>query len=228
MRETKALKIIGHRGARGLAPENTIASLQKGLDHNADAIEFDVRVTKDGVPILNHNPTIVFKNRRYYIRSLTFSALQEIKKDITTFEQALTYLKGKTTIMIEVKPGEPLENIVPVLAAAFEDGLQKKSVMLLSRKLKILKGFHAALPDVTLVVNDRWSGVRATSRARRFATKRINMNQIALWGGFIRIMHNNGYMLSAWAVNNPQKAESWHKKGLYGVITDFPDRMEKP
>jgi len=52
------MKIIGHRGAKGLAPENTLASMQAALDNNVDAIEFDVRVTRDNVPVINHNPDI--------------------------------------------------------------------------------------------------------------------------------------------------------------------------
>ena len=50
--------VIGHRGAAGLAPENTLESIETALSAGADAVEIDVRVTDDGVPILLHDSTL--------------------------------------------------------------------------------------------------------------------------------------------------------------------------
>jgi glycerophosphoryl diester phosphodiesterase len=49
-------KVIAHRGGGTLAPENTIAAMQCGLDHGFHAVEFDVMLSKDGVPVLMHDP----------------------------------------------------------------------------------------------------------------------------------------------------------------------------
>lgn len=50
--------VVGHRGAAGLAPENTLESIEAALSAGADAVEIDVRVTDDGVPILLHDATL--------------------------------------------------------------------------------------------------------------------------------------------------------------------------
>ncbi len=50
--------VIGHRGAAGLAPENTLEGIEAALVAGADAVEIDVRVTDDGVPILLHDETL--------------------------------------------------------------------------------------------------------------------------------------------------------------------------
>ncbi len=50
--------IIAHRGASALAPENTLAAFQKAIEDGADGIEFDVRIAKDGVPIIFHDETL--------------------------------------------------------------------------------------------------------------------------------------------------------------------------
>ena len=50
--------IIGHRGASAVAPENTIAAFQAAIDAGADGIEFDVRLTGDGVPVVIHDETL--------------------------------------------------------------------------------------------------------------------------------------------------------------------------
>ncbi len=50
--------IIGHRGASGQAPENTVASFDLAVAQGAEAFEFDVRLTADGIPVVFHDPTL--------------------------------------------------------------------------------------------------------------------------------------------------------------------------
>ena len=47
--------IIGHRGSQGTKPENTVASLREAMHADADMIEFDIRLTRDRIPVLSHN-----------------------------------------------------------------------------------------------------------------------------------------------------------------------------
>ncbi|MDC0234992.1 glycerophosphodiester phosphodiesterase family protein, partial [Candidatus Marinimicrobia bacterium] len=61
-----SVDIQGHRGARGLAPENTLVGFQKAIELGVTTLEFDVGVTKDGIPIIFHdvaiNPNICLEN----------------------------------------------------------------------------------------------------------------------------------------------------------------------
>ena len=50
--------IIGHRGASAVAPENTLAAFARAMTDGADGIEFDVRLARDGVPVVIHDPTL--------------------------------------------------------------------------------------------------------------------------------------------------------------------------
>src|SRR5687768_7988138 len=50
--------IIGHRGASAAAPENTLAAFQRPIDDGADGLQFDVRLARDHVPVVIHNPTL--------------------------------------------------------------------------------------------------------------------------------------------------------------------------
>lgn len=50
--------IIGHRGASAVAPENTIAAFEAAIAAGADGIEFDVRLSRDGVPVIIHDDTL--------------------------------------------------------------------------------------------------------------------------------------------------------------------------
>ena len=46
-------KIIGHRGAKDLAPENTIESISKAFELGLDCVEIDVKISKDNIPVVN-------------------------------------------------------------------------------------------------------------------------------------------------------------------------------
>jgi len=50
--------IIGHRGASAVAPENTMAAFREAIAAGCDGIEFDVRLTRDGVPVIIHDSTL--------------------------------------------------------------------------------------------------------------------------------------------------------------------------
>lgn len=97
------MKIIGHRGAKGLAPENTIAAIKRGIVEGLDGIELDVHVTKDGKLILLHDDSFrrtcgVSKNAD----EMTVEQIMEIRthegEPIPTLEQALDAINGMTIV----------------------------------------------------------------------------------------------------------------------------------
>ena len=221
------MKIIGHRGARGLAPENTIASLQKGLQHHADQIEFDVRVTKDNIVILHHDADLIdASGQKFSIADHAYKELKHHKPDLVILDAALKYVDAKVPLYIEVKPDVSVRPIVKVLQAFIGDTYNNDDLLLGSKSQKTLRELHKVLPEIQKIVIEPWSGVRATYRARQVGTKLISMNQLWLWSGFIHTMSHRGYTLYAYTLNDPAKAKRWARAGLYGVVTDYPDRFE--
>ena len=222
------MKIIGHRGARGLAPENTIASFKKALEHHVDMLEFDLRVIKDQVVILHHDPEITDPNgQKLKISDFRFADLKAHKKDLCSFEEFLDEIGHPVTLYTEIKPGEPLDQIVKIIEARLKSGWKPEYFRLASFNQKILIEMHKMFPDITIIVIEKWSGVRATRRARQLSTKHIVMNQRWLWWGFIRQMTKSGYKLGTYTLNEPKKARRWERYGLRAVVTDYPDRFEK-
>ncbi len=218
--------IIGHRGAKGLAPENTLAGLQSALDAHVAMIEIDIRVTLDDVPILNHDRAIITDDgKKLDIRKTNFTKLQLAKSDLLTLEAALQFIDRRTDVIIEIKPGERVEPI----AACIEPRIMKKWIesdfLFASFDFKILKELHNQFPGVPIAVIEKWSGVRATSRARKLNTKRLIMNHRWMWSGFVRSITKQGYKLTAYTLNDPKKAKRLQKHGLYGVITDSPQKF---
>jgi glycerophosphoryl diester phosphodiesterase len=222
------MKIIGHRGARGLAPENTIASLRKALAHHVDELEFDLRVTRDDIVVLHHDPYLTDPNgQRRIIAKHSYKELLAHKPDLATFEEVLETIGHPVILHIEVKRRVPVKPIVTILEKYLANGWKSGFFLLGSKSQQTLLQLHAALPTIQKVVIEPWSGVRATRRANQVGTRRLNMNQLWLWRGFIEPMAHHGWQLSAYPLNDPKKATRWGKYGLHGVITDYPDRFEK-
>lgn len=217
--------IIGHRGAKGLAPENTLAALEQGIASGADELEIDVRVASDGQVVLHHDKHIRLNGRRVKISALSRKELRSVAPDIPTLSEAIKCVAGRVPLRVEIKPGEPATPIVAVLKSHFLMGTDPQDIIITSFDYKVLCEIHQSLPGVALDVLELWSGIRATHRARRLGTKSISMYHRVMWWGFISSMHRHGWQLTAWTLNNPQKARRWKKYGLHGVITDFPDRF---
>ena len=221
------MKIIGHRGAKGLAPENTLVSFDKAIEHGVDEIEFDVRVTKDGIAVIQHDPDLHDPaGNKLNVAASNYDELMAHKPDLVTFEEAMRSINRLVPVLIEIKPKVPTGPVVKAIKLLEADGWSGENMVVGSFSQAVLIDIKSALPHLSLVVIESWSGVRATWRARRLNTKRVNMNQRWLWSGFIKAMYDRGYKLAPYTLNNPEKAKRWAKYGLYATITDYPDRYD--
>ncbi len=108
-------KLIGHRGAAGIAPENTLRAISAALALKVDYIEIDVRLTRDGVPIVLHDASL--KRTTGVKKNVSLLTLSEIKaldagkwfgsafagETVPTLEEVLTTLGQKAGLMLEIK-----------------------------------------------------------------------------------------------------------------------------
>lgn len=95
--------IIAHRGASALAPENTLAAIQKAIEDKADGIEFDVRITKDGVPVVFHDAILErIANQKISVSSLSCEKLQTF--DVGSWFNQKNPKKANQTYAAETVP----------------------------------------------------------------------------------------------------------------------------
>jgi glycerophosphoryl diester phosphodiesterase len=85
----------GHRGARNLRPENTLPAMEAALDYLMTTLEFDTGISKDGVPILDHDPTIPAQKCRRTDGTPYEAANQVLLKDLTVAEIQSTFICDK-------------------------------------------------------------------------------------------------------------------------------------
>jgi glycerophosphoryl diester phosphodiesterase len=101
------MKVIGHRGAAGLALENTVESIKAAIEAGVDAVEFDIRLTADNLFVLCHDQTVSrISNQHHVIKDVEIEHISDIKLHngelLPTLTDALK-AAGKTPVVIETK-----------------------------------------------------------------------------------------------------------------------------
>jgi glycerophosphoryl diester phosphodiesterase len=218
-------KIIGHRGAKGLAQENTLVSLKKALEYGIDEIEFDVRVTKDDVPVLAHDDAIYsLSGKKFSVRGHTLAEINQFTSGISTLQEALEMVDKRVKLLIEVKPRVPVAPIINIVKKMLTNGWHPEDLSFCSFSQRTLLALQKALPQIKKVVNEDYSVLIGMYRARQLGTKHISMAQQYLWSAPVALLKKRGYELYSYTLNNPQKAQRLVRHGLAGIITDHPER----
>lgn len=220
------MKIIGHRGAKGLAQENTLKAIKASFALGVDEIEIDVRQTSDGVLVLVHGkPYKRLIGLDISVQQHTYNELKKLDPLLTTLDETIDFLNKRTRLRIEIKPNTPTEPIIKLVRAYLQKGWKPEMFIFASFQQSILKELYAALPEIELVVNEHLSLVRAMRRADQVRTTNLVMHHRFLWGLSIWHAKRKGYDLVPYPLNSVKKARRWKKFGLHSVITDYPDRL---
>lgn len=214
---------IGHRGAKGYEPENTIRSFMKALELGVNAIEFDVRMTKDGKIVVIHDATVDrTTNGKGPVSELT---LEEIKKlstekgeKIPTLEEALDFLDRKVKILIEIKEvGLESKVLEIVRRKRLED-----NVVIISFHEETLRSVREASDSIEtgLIYVRHKNPVEAALSLR--ANYLLPMYKF-VHKNLIDKAHKNGLKVIVWTINTLEEAQEHAKKGVDGIASDKPD-----
>jgi glycerophosphoryl diester phosphodiesterase len=224
--------IIGHRGARGLAPENTLEGFEIAIQSGVDMIETDVRLTADGQLVLVHDEHLTTADKRLLrVMDTTLEELKLHHSALVTLDEAINFVNRRVRLMVEVKPGVPAEPVAGVIEHYLQHGWQTGDFMFNSSHYKILRALMDVLPDIERVIQGNWSGVRVQYLARKLRTPYILLDQRYLWWGYVYMVSKRFRLITytyPWFQAEPYnhlKAKRWVKYGLWGLVTDYPDRF---
>ncbi|TCB59297.1 glycerophosphodiester phosphodiesterase [Acinetobacter terrae] len=233
------MKIIGHRGARGEAPENTLGGFQYIHDLGIRAVEFDVRQLKDGELVIMHDDnflrtTGIDKN----IYQCSSSELQHYNQtsiwldwknfEVTpTLQQSLKIMQDFEHIEVEVKAVATMaeaEKLVLELQKQLH-GFEQTAVIT-SFDLKIhqaLKQQYSIFKRGLLIEQDIKE--QAIKQALELGCCQIGwMNPLAT-DEIIQATQQAHLKISVWTVNEIERAKHLQSLGIDGLITDFPKMM---
>ncbi|MCX6796948.1 MAG: glycerophosphodiester phosphodiesterase family protein, partial [Candidatus Doudnabacteria bacterium] len=143
------MEIVGHRGASGYAPENTLLSFSKAMEIGCDWVEMDIRLSKDGHAIVIHDATVDrTTNGRGLVADMTLEEIKKFncaeKQKISSLEEVIILCQNKIKFLIELKaPGTP-----KVVSKIISDYKIIQDVLIISFDLKLLKEIKILNPQI--------------------------------------------------------------------------------
>ena len=218
---------IGHRGARAYAPENTLTSFKKAIELDVNAIELDVRKTKDGKLVVIHDADVKrTTNGEGLVSELTINQIQSLSTEgnekIPTLEEALDFLDKKVQVLIELKEAGCEKQVLDIV---HPKRLEKTVI--------ITSFLEEALQKVRELDSDVATGlIYATHKNPVKTALELKANYLVALYRFVHTAnvvkaHENGLKVIVWTVNTPSEVEAFVKKGVDGIASDKPDVLKQ-
>ncbi len=228
-----ARPVVGHRGAAGECPENTLRSFDRALAQGADALEMDLRATADGVPVVIHDPTVDrTTDGTGRVAALSLAALRDLDagggERVPPLAEVLERYP-ETPLLMEFKE-------VGVAAPAVET-IRRHGAggRVLVGSFGRAAGRPADRAGIARVAA-RWEGARfwlgarlggstGPTRFRGFAVPEWYHGLHVVDRRFVRRAAAAGLPVHVWTVDRPEDARRLRAWGVAGIITNFPGRM---
>lgn len=220
--------IIGHRGAAGLAPENTLEALRAGLKAGADILEFDVRITKDGVPILSHD----FHTWRTHhnLSIISFHTLAELqdrlpKGTVTTLETVLDKFLGRILLNIEIKGRGSGKIVGEFLKKYITKKSQWDTFFISSFSPKELGQIRSVSQNANLSLLQHVNPFAFVASHRTLNLSGVGFHRLYINPLAVEIAKHFKLFTYAYTVNRPEALRRLEQRGIDGVVTDHPDKL---
>lgn len=240
-----ARPVIGHRGNRAFAPENTVPSLLEAVAVGADAVEFDVHISKDGVLVLMHDDRVDrTTDGRGAVASMPLHALRELDAGarfvdnagthswkgrgarIPTFDEVIDALPRTLPMIIELK--------TPAAATFLRQAIDRHRIadrVIVAgfdpASTQPLRGLGIALgastPDVQALLMPAL--LRRTIPTPSYNALCIPPSYHGIpvpIGAIVRCTKPHGTVTHVWTVNAPGQAQQLWRVGVQGIISDDP------
>ena len=240
--------VIGHRGNRAHAPENTIESFAQAVAAGADAIEFDVHITADGIPVVCHDPDVVrTTDGTGEIAQMTFAELRRLDAGARftsdggkTFPyRGFAHRIPSAEEVIEAFPETPL--LIEIKTKAASTALRKVVESRHAEERTVVDSFDGealrAYTDSKIA-----TGASRNDAARAMAelllhlpltpfTFRALCVPLEFYGlpipirRFARVGPTQNCVVHVWTINDPAVAKRLWRDGVQGIVTDDPALM---
>jgi glycerophosphoryl diester phosphodiesterase len=228
-RPGSAVVVVGHRGAAGHAPENTLPSFEAALDLGADAVELDVHLSRDGIPVVIHDHTVErTTNGHGVVAQMTVHELKELDAGgggkIPTLDEVLRWARGRTRVVIELK-GTENPNLVPAtLERVREYGLVEDALLISFDHLaiKLARTIESRIRTGALYFARL---VDASSIAIASGADALCPQWSTLDARTIAEARAAGLAVCGWTANEPDDVRAALALGIDGLTSDYPDRV---
>jgi glycerophosphoryl diester phosphodiesterase len=237
--------IIAHRGASGYAPENTLAAIDLAMSSDAQMIEIDVHLSKDGHVIVIHDETVDrTTNGSGKVNEMTLDELQQLDagswfsdefagERLPTLQEVMSLIDGDKKLLIEIKSGiKTHQEIDRKVAEAIINADALNWCIVQSFDTPTLKEFNRNWPQITLhkliVFKFRFLPLAFDGDITSFSAKKysyvdaVNPHFKFVNRRFVKNMHQAGLQVNVWGGNSPDSYDQIRHLPVDGWITDFP------
>jgi len=246
--------IVAHRGASAFAPENTLAAFRRAMEDGADGIEFDVRLAKDGVAVVFHDPTLNRTARRdgrisnYTSVELAnldigswFNQVDRKRADpafaaegVPTLAEALQLLRDfKGLIYIELKCREAeTERLTRAVCTILEESPLAAKIIIKSFKMAVILRMSSLCPAVRRaalfapkIMTILRKEKHLVSIAEEFGADELSLHYSLVTKKLMEKARRRNLPVNIWTADNPRWIKRGIKLGLNAIITNDPARL---
>lgn len=222
-----SIVIIGHRGASGYAPENTLSAFAKAIEFKVDVIEFDVRKCASGELIVFHDAKVDrVTNGCGYVASKSLDELKQLKvlniEYIPTLREALDCIDRRAQVYIELKDLNIIDEVLQTIDYYVE---QKQWVysdfLIASFDHTQLQQSKAANSKITIAALSYGIPVNLGAYISEINADIVCLDSEFITQQFVDDIHARGMLVYVYTVNDQEELMRLSSYNIDGIITDF-------
>ncbi|MBJ34763.1 MAG: glycerophosphodiester phosphodiesterase [Flavobacteriaceae bacterium] len=227
--------VIGHRGAMGHALENTIESINKAIDFEVDGIEIDIFKTRTGELVVYHDPVLSrLTNSDAYIEEISLDSIENISlidgSSIPTLNQVIDIIPDEIFLNIELKG---MNTAYPTNELILKYSKQKNwnidRFVISSFRWDELEKFRSINKEIkiAILVDSVFKIDSSLILSREINAYAINPNNSFLSKEIVQKLKSKNLLVFPYTVNNIENIKRMKSIGVDGIITDYPERINR-
>lgn len=228
-------RIIAHRGSSRLLPENSLAAFRYATDSGADALEVDLRCSRDGVIYCFHDYHLSrltgFSGYLSRTDSQTIDKLHvDSRQHLLRFDRFLHEFVGRIEIVLDIKSAGIETNLLEMLGRHATD----PAIIFSSFNTKIISRIKTFSPrsQTALIVGPIRNvkmklafAANLTERLQTLSCRVVHLSQLLAKPGVVKRLSESGYTVAVWTVDNELTARRLINSGVDGIITNLPEKL---
>ena len=236
---TRPPVVVAHRGASGLAPENTLAAFRLAVKLGSPGVECDVHLTSDGQVIVIHDATVDrTTDGAGEVATQTFDVLRALDagkwfdarfagERMPTLEETLATCTGKSRLFLEIKRGGGAPLVEASLAAVARAA--GTDVAIISFGPEEVEQVARARPDIPLgfLISKQYvtqhGALALAETARRLGATFVSPQHDVVDTEFVKAAHDADLPISVWTVDDPERMRVLAGLGVDAITTNRPD-----
>ena len=225
----KPFTVLAHRGARGHAPENTLAAFDKALALGAKWIELDVQWHAGRLWVFHDARLERCTDGKGWLIDHKAEALRKLDagggQKIPFLHEVLDRLDRRVSVNVEIKTADgTAAEVATALRGYLDQGWKPGQFLVSSFHLPELREFKRRMPEIPLGVLMCGVPLGLAAAGTELGAQVLSLDRDFADGALIKDAHDRGMRVFVYTVNEPEDIARFRSQGVDGVFTDFPER----